>query len=418
MIASENFDHKNIGKKLGFYFTDKLVGGNIPIIGEKGALVIKILQRYIEDEELKRGLSLVQSPIFSRTEIMEKSGHLSHYNDIIFKVEIFKDSYFILKPVTCPFHFIYFKQSIRSYDELPIGYFETATLFRKTKKGEQDGLFRTQSFTIGDSHIFCRKDQIHSELIKSLEYIINVSNKLGILNDISFVFSSGNSKTNLLGTEMEWIEARNFLLNSLLKKEIRYVENEKAAAFYGPKIDVFFTNHSGRKTAIFTIQLDFQLAKQFDLTYINHLGEKEYPIIIHRSSMSCYERMLGVLLEKNMGELPFWLAPLQIKIFVLNDIAIEYSNSIKNKLTEYGFRVKSVIVDSNKLSSKIRKEITEKTPFIVVIGEKERHENKLTVRFYKDSQIYNIDFDIFFNKLKYLSESKQTIYDLNNWNFN
>lgn len=405
MNSFENLDHKYIGKKLGYYFTDSLVGGNIPIIGEKGAIVIKVLQRYIENEEQKRGLALVQSPIFSRAEIFKKSGHLLHYNDIIFKTDNFNDSEFILKPVTCPFHFIYFKHSVQSYDDLPIGYFETTTLFRKIKKGEQNGLFRTQSFTIGDSHVFCRKDQIQNELIKSLDFIIDISKKLELSKDISFVLSSGSSKTDLLGTEAEWIEARKYLLNSLLKKELSYEEDEKVAAFYGPKIDVFYTNRYSRKTAIFTIQLDFQLSKQFDLTYQNQLGQKEYTIIIHRSSMSCYERMLGILLEKNIGNMPFWLAPLQIKIFVIEENAIEYSSTIRNKLISNGFRVKSEKVTCNKLSSKIHNEITEKTPCIVVIGEKEMRENKLAVRFYKENKIETIDFSSFLNKLEHLLES-------------
>lgn len=395
-------DHKEIGKQLGYYFTDSSVGGNNPFFSEKAAIVIQTLRRFIEDEEQKRGLHLVQTPLMSRTDFFEKSGHLSHYNDLIFNTKNINGSELSLRPVTCPFHFAFFNHTKHSYAELPIGYYETTYIFRKCKKGEQNGLYRTQFFTIGDSHIFCRKNQISDEINKSLDYIICLCKSLGITDNIKFVLSSGISKKGeLLGKENEWIEARQHLSYALSSKNIFYTENGNAAAFYGPKIDVFFKSFN-KDIALFTIQLDFQLAKKFNITYTNEFDQKEHPIIIHRSSVSSYERLLGVLLEKYQGDLPFWLAPIQVKIFIINQMCSNYGKEIEQTLLNNDYRVKSEIINSGELSTKIHEEILQKTHFIVVIGKNEMDQNAISVRFYNNKNIQKIKLNSFLNELNEL----------------
>ncbi len=242
-----------------------------------------------------------------------------------------------------------------------------------------------QHFTIGDSHIICRKDQISVNLNNSLDYIINISKKLGLYKDITFMLSSGISRmVNLENNKNEWIQARQYLLTALCSKNITFSENGNSSAFYGPKIDVFFNSYNDKNVSLFTLQLDFQLPPKFNLTYTNEDNKKEYPVVIHRSSMSSYERMLGVLLEKYKGDLPFWLAPLQIKIFIIDMQCIDYGNYIQSNIVKNGFRVKSEIIKNSKLFAKIRDEIVQKTHFIVVIGRNEKEEGNLSVRFYHD----------------------------------
>ena len=395
-------DHKEIGKQLGYYFTDSSVGGNNPFFSEKAAIVIQTLRRFIEDEEQKRGLYLLQTPLMSRTDFLKKSGHLNHYNDLIFNTKNINGSELSLRPVTCPFHFAYFNHTKHSYAELPIGYYETTYIFRKCKKGEQNGLYRTQFFTIGDSHIFCRKNQISNEINRSIDYIICLCKSLGITDNIKFVLSSGISKKGeLLGKENEWMEARQYLSYALSSKNIFYTENGNAAAFYGPKIDVFFKSFN-RDIALFTIQLDFQLAKKFNITYTNEFNQKEYPIIIHRSSVSSYERLLGVLLEKYQGDLPFWLAPIQIKIFIITQICFNYGKDVEQKFLNNGFRVESEVISGVELSTKIREETLQKTPFIVVIGKSEMAQNNISVRFNNSNSIQKTDMESFLGELKNL----------------
>ena len=395
-------DHKEIGKHFGYYFTDSSVGGNHPFLCEKAAIVIQTLKRFIENEEQKRGLHLLQTPLISRTDFLDKSSHLSHYNDLIFNTENINGSKLSFRPVTCPFHFVFFNHNKHSYNDLPIGYFETTYVFRKCKKGEQDGLYRTQIFSIGDCHIFCRKEQIYSELNKSLDYIVSLSKILGIIDDIKFVLSSGVSKKNqLLGEENEWIEARRYLSDTLSNKNIIYTENGNSAAFYGPKIDVFFKSIH-KDIALFTIQLDFQLAKQFQISYKNELNQKEYPIIIHRSSVSSYERLLGVLLEKYQGDLPFWLAPIQVKIFIIDQICFNYGQEVEKNLLDNGFRAKTEVIDRGVLSTKIREETLQKTHFIIVIGKNEMAQKNISVRCYNKNDIKKTNLNCFINELKTL----------------
>lgn len=387
-----SLDHKVIGKNFGFFFNDNAIGSQTPFIAEKGALVIQILRRFIEEQEYKRGLILVQSPLVSHASLFETSGHLSHYENLFFDVHN-NNKKLVLRPVTCPFHFTYYKHNKHHYSELPIGFFETTFLFRKCKTGESNGLFRTQHFTIGDSHIICRESQIQKELANSIEYIIQISKALGIWDDIIFVFSSGATKNmDFIGNDSEWELSRKYLVEALASKEIHFHEDGNTAAFYGPKIDVYFKSHSSN-VALFTIQLDLQLAKNFNMTYTNERNLREYPAIIHRSSISSYERLLGVLLEKYEGDLPFWLSPVQIKIFIVDASCVEYGVKICNDLIKIGFRAKTELITRSKLSSKIKDEIFQKTHYIAVVGRKELEQNKISLRFYRDSESNIIGFD-------------------------
>lgn len=406
-------DHKIIGKQLGYYFTDSLIGLNIPFLCEKGAIVIQILKKFIEDKERKRNLILVQSPPLSSSEFMNISGHFFHYKELIYETKSSSVNELTLRPVTCPFHFIYFKQNKHLFSELPIGYFETTTIFRKCKTGEIDGLYRTPCFTIGDSHVICRRDQVLDELISSLDYIIDVSYDLGLLEDLSFVLSSGIDK-KMESSEFNnlWDEAIELLSRSLIAKKIKYIENSKVSAFYGPKIDVYFDDGI-KKIALFTIQLDFKLASKFGLTFLNEFNKEKNPVIIHRSSMSSYERLLGVLLEKYRGDLPFWLAPVQVKIFVVNESCFSYGVMVKNDIISKGFRTKIELITKSRLSSKIRNEIFEKTHFIVVIGEREESQKNLSVRYYHNNKFESLEIKHFLKKLEYELECKNIYSNLN-----
>ena len=378
-LIMEKKDHKDIGKEYGYYLN---IGHNLPIILAKGAKVIQLLQRFVEDEEQKRGFCSIKTPLFCDKKFMSTSGHYEHYEHLIFPIEQNEDdSSLILRPVTCPFHFAVYNSEKHLYNNLPTGFFETTYLFRKCQSGELNGLYRMSQFTIADTHLICRKDQIENELLSGIEYICNFLDKLRLRNDVSFVLSAGNhAEGKYIGNAEDWKNAQEYLRNSLKNMYIDFSETTESAAFYAPKIDVVYNGLNNKKIALFTIQLDFQLPSKCNMTYQDEFGKPQIPIVIHRSSVSCYERLLGVLLEKFQGNMPFWLAPIQVQILQFNNASPIYAENVENELSALGYRFCKKIIDKSEISQQIKKAIKEKIHFIVTIGKKEVTENKISVR--------------------------------------
>ena len=376
-------DHNKVGRELGFFMTDENIGQGLPLIMPKGARVLQIMQRYVEDEEQKRGYLLTKTPIMTKNNLFITSGHWDHYKDKMFYIgeEDVDDEILCLRPMTCPLQFTIYKNGLKSYRDLPVRYAETATEFRKEASGEMHGLTRIRQFTLADGHIVCTPDQLEKEFEGCVDLIKHLANVFGIANDIWFRFSrwDPNNADKYVGTVEEWNRVENTMKTILDHLHIKYEEAWGEAAFYGPKLDVQGKNVHGKEDTLFTVQIDFSLAKRFDMIYIDENGEKATPLIIHRSSIGCYERTLGMLIEKYNGAFPMWLAPEQVRVLSLTDRTVAKVNEIVHTLTYAGIRAEADI-RSEKLGKKIREAQLEKVPYILVVGDKEAEQNVVSVR--------------------------------------
>jgi len=396
-------DHNKLGRELELFTTVDMIGQGLPILLPKGARVIQLLQRLVEDEEQKRGYLLTKTPFFAKSDLYKISGHWDHYRDGMFIMgDENKDTeVFALRPMTCPFQFMAYKNRQRSYRDLPLRYNETSTLFRNEESGEMHGLIRVRQFTISEGHLAVRLDQLEEEVagcVNLANYFLDI---LGLKEDVSYRFSKWdpNNREKYLGTEEDWEISQNALKKILDDLKIDYVEAEGEAAFYGPKLDIQCKNVFGKEDTIITIQVDFQLAHRFEMTYIDKEGDKKYPVVIHRTSLGCYERTLALLIEKYAGAFPVWLAPTQVKILPIAERHVDYAYGIKNKLECAGIRVE--IDDRNeKIGYKIREAQLQKVPYMLIIGDKEVEANAVGVRSRKDGDIGQMSFDDFANRIK------------------
>lgn len=376
-------DHNKVGRELGFFMTDENIGQGLPLIMPKGARVLQIMQRFVEDEEQKRGYLLTKTPIMTKNNLFITSGHWDHYKDKMFYIgeEDVDDEILCLRPMTCPLQFTIYKNGLKSYRDLPVRYAETATEFRKEASGEMHGLTRIRQFTLADGHIVCTPDQLEKEFEGCVDLIKYLANVFGIANDIWFRFSrwDPDNADKYVGSVEEWNRVENTMKTILDHLRIKYEEAWGEAAFYGPKLDVQGKNVHGKEDTLFTVQIDFSLAKRFDMIYIDENGEKATPLIIHRSSIGCYERTLGMLIEKYNGAFPMWLAPEQVRVLSLTDRTVAKAKEIVNTLTYAGMRAQAD-VRSEKLGKKIREAQLEKIPYILVVGDKEAEQNVVSVR--------------------------------------
>jgi threonyl-tRNA synthetase len=395
-------DHNKLGRELELFTTVDMIGQGLPILLPKGARCIQILQRLVEDEEQKRGYLLTKTPFMAKSDLYKISGHWDHYREGMFVMgdEKKDKEVFALRPMTCPFQFMAYKNKTRSYKDLPIRYNETSTLFRNEDSGEMHGLIRVRQFTISEGHIAVDQERLEQEVAGCVDLANYFIDLLGFREDVSFRFSKWDpkNKEKYLGTEEEWEAAQNALKNILDDLKIEYEEADGDAAFYGPKLDIQCKNVWGKEDTIITVQVDFQLAHRFEMTYIDKDGNKQYPIVIHRTSIGCYERTLALLIEKYAGAFPTWLAPVQVKILSIADSHIDYSKEILNKLKESDIRVE--LDDRNeKIGYKIREAQLEKVPYMLIIGDKEIESNKVGVRSRKDGDIGAIKLDEFIEKI-------------------
>ena len=376
-------DHNKVGRDLGLFMTDENIGQGLPLFMPAGARVLQLMQRFVEDEEQKRGYLLTKTPIMSKNNLFVTSGHWDHYKDKMFYIgeEDVDDEILCLRPMTCPFQFTIYKNGLKSYRDLPIRYAETATLFRKEASGEMHGLTRIRQFTLSDGHIVCTPDQLESEFAGAVELIKHLMGVFGIQDDVTYRFSRWDEHhpRKYVGTKRDWTKAENAMRKILDDLGIEYEEAIGEAAFYGPKLDVQGKNVHGKEDTLFTVQIDFALATRFDMIYIDENGDKQRPLIIHRSSIGCYERTLAMLIEKYNGAFPLWLAPEQVRIASLTDRTNDQVQAVKSQLVALGLRAEAD-VRSEKLGKKIRDAQIAKIPYILVIGDKEAENGTVAVR--------------------------------------
>lgn len=382
-------DHNKLGRELGIFTTDENVGQGLPLIMPKGAKIIQTLQRWIEDEEDRRGYVLTKTPSMSKNDLFKVSGHWDHYKDGMFVLgDEEKDAEIMaLRPMTCPFQFTIYNSDQHSYRDLPIRYAETSTLYRNESSGEMHGLIRVRQFTLADGHIVCTPEQIEQEFKGCVELIDYIMKTLGIDGDISYRFSKWdpNNTEKYINNPQAWEETQVLMKGILDHLNINYVEADGEAAFYGPKLDIQFKNVHGKEDTIITIQIDFALAERFDMTYIDKDGNKKRPYVIHRSSIGCYERTLAMLIEKYAGAFPTWLSPTQAIVLPISDKYNDYAESIVKEFKNAGIRTTSDY-RAEKIGYKIREARLERIPYILVVGEKEAVNNEVSVRSRKNGE--------------------------------
>ena len=380
-------DHNKLGRELELFTTADVIGQGLPILLPKGARIIQLLQRFVEDEEQKRGWLLTKTPYMAKSDLYKISGHWDHYKDGMFVLgdESKDDEVFALRPMTCPFQYQAYLNRARSYRDLPLRYNETSTLFRNEASGEMHGLIRVRQFTISEGHLMCLPEQLEDEFRKCLELAIFMLKTLGLYEDVSYRFSQWdpNDRAKYIGTEEQWDEAQGIMKKILDHLEIPYKIGVGEAAFYGPKLDIQIRNVFGKEDTLITIQVDQMLAERFGMEYVDRDGSKKHPYIIHRTSIGCYERTLALLIEKYAGAFPTWLAPVQVKILPIADRHQPYAFEILKELEKYGIRAE-VDDRSEKVGYKIREAQMEKVPFMLVAGDKEQEEGTVSVRARKE----------------------------------
>ncbi len=383
-------DHNKLGRELELFTNSDLIGQGLPIMLPKGARMIQLLQRFVEDEEQKRGWLLTKTPYMAKSDLYKVSGHWDHYQDGMFVLgdEEKDDEVFALRPMTCPFQYQAYLNRARSYRDLPLRYNETSTLFRNEASGEMHGLIRVRQFTISEGHLMCTPEQLEEEFKGCLELAIYMLKTLGLYSDVSYRFSQWDpdNRDKYIGTDEQWAEAQGIMGKILDNLEIPYKVGIGEAAFYGPKLDIQIKNVHGKEDTLITIQVDQMLAEKFGMEYVDKDGTKKHPYIIHRTSIGCYERTLALLIEKYAGAFPLWLAPVQVKLLPIADRHFDYANEIKAKLEAVGMRVE--LDDRNeKIGYKIREARMQRVPYMLVMGDSEVADGTLSVRSRKDGDL-------------------------------
>ena len=390
MEEAKKRDHNKLGRELGFFTTVDSIGQGLPILLPKGARVIQVLQRFVEDEEQKRGWLLTKTPLMAKSDLYKISGHWDHYRDGMFVMgdEDKDKEVFALRPMTCPFQYQAYLNEMRSYRDLPLRYNETSTLFRNEASGEMHGLIRVRQFTISEGHLMCLPEQLEEEFKSCLELAIYMLKTLGLYEDVSYRFSQWDpdDSEKYIGTPEQWDEAQGIMKKILDHLEIPYEIGIGEAAFYGPKLDIQIKNVFGKEDTLITLQVDQLLAEKFGMEYIDRDGSKKHPYIIHRTSIGCYERTLALLIEKYAGALPTWMAPVQVKILPIADAHFDYCKELKDMLIENGIRCE-LDTRNEKIGYKIRQAQLEKVPYMLVIGDKERDNNEVAVRSRKNGDM-------------------------------
>ena len=377
-------DHNKLGRELELFTTADVIGQGLPIMLPKGAKIIQTLQRFVEDEEYKRGWQLTKTPYMAKRELYKLSGHWDHYLDGMFVMGDPEDETkecFALRPMTCPFQYQAYLNRARSYRDLPLRYNETSTLFRNEDSGEMHGLIRVRQFTISEGHLMCTPEQLEDEFRSCLELAIYMLKTLGLYEDVSYRFSKWDpaDTEKYIGTPEQWDEAQGMMEKILNHLEIPYKVGIGEAAFYGPKLDIQIKNVYGKEDTLITIQIDQMLAEKFGMEYVDKDGQKKNPYIIHRTSIGCYERTLALLIEKYAGAFPMWLAPVQVKILPIADRHLDYAYDVKKQLEAKGMRVE--LDDRNeKIGYKIREARLQKVPYMLIIGDSEVEKCQVSVR--------------------------------------
>ena len=376
-------DHNKLGRDMELFATVDVIGQGLPLLMPKGAKIIQTLQRWIEDEEEKRGYMRTKTPLMAKKDLYIISDHWNHYKEGMFVLgdEEKDDEIFALRPMTCPFQYYVYKQSQKSYRDLPCRYGETSTLFRNEDSGEMHGLTRVRQFTISEGHLIVRPDQIEEEFRGCVDLAKYCLTTLGLEEDVTYRLSKWdpNNKEKYLGDEETWNYVQDMMRDILNHIGIEFTEEDGEAAFYGPKLDIQAKNVYGKEDTMITIQLDMFLAERFDMTYIDADGEKKRPYIIHRTSIGCYERTLAWLIEKHEGKFPTWLCPEQVRVLPISEKYEEYARKVNTALKDNGI-LSTVDSRSEKIGYKIRQARLDKLPYMLVVGQKEEEDGTVSVR--------------------------------------
>ena len=404
-------DHNKLGRELEYFTTVDAIGQGLPIMLPKGARVIQLLQRWVEDTEQKRGYLLTKTPLMAKRDLYRISGHWDHYLDGMF---ILGDPYdeekecFALRPMTCPFQYQVYLNRQRSYRDLPMRLGETSTLFRNEDSGEMHGLIRVRQFTISEGHLVLRPDQLEEEFKGCLDLAKYCLDTVGMLDKCTFRFSQwdpANPNNKYEGTKEQWEEAQRIMGQILDDLDVKYEIGIDEAAFYGPKLDIQYKNVYGKEDTLVTIQIDMLLAQRFGMYYIDENGEKALPYIIHRTSLGCYERTLAYLIEEYAGALPTWMAPEQVRFLPVTDRAADYCAEQAKKLEALGYRVE-VDYRNEKIGKKIREAQLEKVPYMVVVGDRDIENSTVSPRHRADGDLGAMSMDEFTAILKEVVDSK------------
>ena len=405
-------DHNKLGRELEYFTTVDCIGQGLPILLPKGARVVQVLQRWVEDTEQKRGYLLTKTPLMAKRDLYKISGHWDHYLDGMF---ILGDPYdetkecFALRPMTCPFQYQVFLNRGRSYRDLPMRLGETSTLFRNEDSGEMHGLIRVRQFTISEGHLILRPDQLEEEFKGCLDLAKYCLGTVGLLDKCTFRFSQwdpANPNNKYEGTKEQWEHAQSVMERILKDLDVNYTVGIDEAAFYGPKLDIQYKNVYGKEDTLVTIQIDMLLAERFGMYYIDENGEKKLPYIIHRTSLGCYERTLAYLIEEYAGALPTWMAPEQVRFLPVTDRANEYCEKVAAQLEEQGFRTE-VDYRNEKIGRKIRDAQTEKVPYMVIVGDRDMENGTVSPRHRTDGDLGAMSVDEFSALLKRVVDNKE-----------
>ena len=377
-------DHNKLGREMEIFTTVDVIGQGLPLFMPNGAKMIQTLQRWIEDEEERRGYMRTKTPMIAKKDLYVISDHWGHYKDGMFVLGDEEDEnseVFALRPMTCPFQYYVYKQSQKSYRDLPCRYGETSTLFRNEDSGEMHGLTRVRQFTISEGHLIVTPEQIEEEFKGCLELAMYCLRTLGLVEDVTYRFSKWDpiNKSKYLGDAEHWERTQDKMREILQHLGVPFTEEEGEAAFYGPKLDIQAKNVYGKEDTMITLQLDFALAERFDMFYIDANGEKKRPFIIHRTSVGCYERTLAWLIEKYSGLFPTWLCPEQVRVLPISEKYHEYANKVKAELQDNGVLV-TVDERAEKIGYKIRETRLDRVPYMLVVGQKEEEEGLVSVR--------------------------------------
>ncbi len=388
-----------LGKELDLYFVSEIVGGGLPLLTSRGTTIKREIERFVTDEEIRRGYLHTATPIMAKSDLYKVSGHWQHYKKDMFTLKVRGETY-ALRPMTCPFQFVIYKHKPRSYKDLPLRYAEISNLFRNEQSGELRGLTRIRQFTLADAHVICRQDQLEEEFEKVLDLLKFVMEKLGI-KDIWYRFSKydpNDDKDKYIDNREAWENSQKMMKKIIDKLQLKYEEKDGEAAFYGPKLDLQYHDVYGKEDTLLTIQIDFALPEKFDLTYTDKDGKEERPMVIHRSSSGATERTIAYILEKTQGKFPLWLNPMQVKVLTISDKHLAFAKEVMEKMRKHDIRVE-LDDRTESLGKKVRDAISEHVNYIVTIGDKEVAGKSLAVRDRAGEQKFGVDADEFISDL-------------------
>ena len=399
-------DHRVIGKQLDLFSIQELAGPGLIFWHPKGGLMRKLMEDWMREEYLNRGYSLVNTPHVARRQLWQTSGHEGYYAENMFDVMELDDAEYRLKPMNCPFHILIYKDTLRSYRDLPVRLGELGTVYRYERSGVMHGLLRVRGFTQDDAHIFCTPAQIEDEIVGCIDFALAALNTFGF-DKFQVELSTWNpdDRKNFLGTDEQWALANKSLESALQRKNIEYKTIPGEAAFYGPKIDVKLVDAIGRLWQLSTVQFDFSLPQRFDLEYVGEDGQRHQPLMVHRALYGSIERFFGVLIEHYAGAFPVWLSPVQVALIPISERHLEYASKVADRLKAIGVRVE-VDGRNEKMNAKIREHAMQKVPFLLVMGDKEAEAGKVNVRTRGKEKTEDLPLPDFVEKIKNLISTK------------